>query len=251
MCCSANMTADGGTRTVPHDRRTRAGTPTADGTGTDPEDEPTSPSALRSDCNWYYGQESGPLADEAYLDPSPAIEQLRDALTLPNGETNLRFSYQDAHVAAWLNDTSTARKQQAAEAILDLPDVIASFRLDGDGDDYLLHGTRQPSSGPERAWFRQHGETLVDTMAAPDGPDVVALLRNDTTFGVMGDHGGHQEEVQRIPMVFSWPGLAATTRTEPMRLADVLPTILTAMDIEFDPDDMDGEAFELPFSQAP
>ena len=43
---------------------------------------PTSPSALRSDCNWYYGQESGPLADEAYLDPSPAIRQLRDALTL-------------------------------------------------------------------------------------------------------------------------------------------------------------------------
>ena len=34
---------------------------------------PTSPSALRSDCNWYYGAEDGPLADEAYLDPSPAI----------------------------------------------------------------------------------------------------------------------------------------------------------------------------------
>ncbi|HYJ69179.1 MAG TPA: alkaline phosphatase family protein, partial [Nocardioidaceae bacterium] len=131
---------------------------------------PTSPSALRSDCNWYYGQD----ADEAYLDPSPAIRQLRDALTPPGGETNLRFSYQDAHIAAWLNDTSTARKQEAAEAILDLPDVIASYRLSDNGDDYLLHGTNLPSTGPERSWFQQHGETLVDTMAAPYGPDVVA-----------------------------------------------------------------------------
>ena len=46
-------------------------------------------------------------------------------------------------------------------------------------------------------------------------------------------------------MVFSWPGLEATKRVEPMRLVDVLPTILTAMDIEFDPADMDGEAIEL------
>jgi arylsulfatase A-like enzyme len=212
---------------------------------------PTSPAALRSDCNWYYGAESGPLADEAYLDPSPAIQQLRDALTMPNGESNLRFSYQDAHIAAWLDDTSAARKQQAAEAILDLPDVIASFRLSDDGDDYVLQGTNRPSSGPERSWFREHGETFVDTMAAPYGPDVVALLRDDTTFGVMGDHGGHQEEVQRIPMVFSWPGLEATSRTEPMRLADVLPTILTTMGIEFDPDDMDGEAYDLSLSQSP
>jgi len=207
---------------------------------------PTSPSALRSDCNWYYGQESGPLADEAYLDPSPAIRQLRDALTPPNGETNLRFSYQDGHIAAWLNDTSTARKQEAAEAILDLPDVIASYRLSDDSDDYELHGTRMPSSGPERSWFRDHAQTLVDTMAAPYGPDVVALLRGDTTYGVMGDHGGHQEEIQRIPMIFSWPGLKAAEPNQPMRLVDVLPTILTTMNIDFDPADLDGEAIRLP-----
>ena len=205
---------------------------------------PTSPAALRSDCNWYYGQESGPLADEAYLDPSPAIQQLKDALTPPNGETNLRFSYQDGHIAAWLNDTSEARKQEAAEAILDLPEVIASFTLADDGDDYVLHGTNR-ASGPERSWFRRHGETFVDTMAAPYGPDVVALLRNNTTYGVMGDHGGHQQQVQEIPMVFSWPGLKTKARTERMRLVDALPTILTAMGIEFDPADMDGEAFEL------
>ncbi len=210
---------------------------------------PTSPSALRSDCNWYYGAEDGPLADEAYLDPSPAIRRLRDALTPPNGETNLRFSYQDGHIAAWLKDTSTAKKQEAAEAILELPDVIASYRLSDGADDYIRHGTRMPSSGPERSWFLQHGDTLVDTMAAPYGPDVVALLRNNTTYGVMGDHGGAQREVQRIPMIFSWPGLEAAAPSDEMRLVDILPTILTTMGIAFDPSTMDGEAVQLPLSQ--
>lgn len=45
--------------------------------------------ALRSDCNWYFGRD----ADEAYLDPSPAIAGFRNALTPPGGLTNLRFSY--------------------------------------------------------------------------------------------------------------------------------------------------------------
>jgi arylsulfatase A-like enzyme len=67
----------------------------------------------------------------------------------------------------------------------------------------------------------------------------------------MGDHGGHQRQVQQIPMVFSWPGLQATAPADPMRLVDILPTILTAMDIEFDPAAMDGEAISLPIGQLP
>ncbi len=127
--------------------------------------------------------------------------------------------------------------------------MIASYRLSQCGDDYILQGTRMPSSGPERSWFQQHGETLVDTMAAPYGPDVVALLRNNTTYGVIGDHGGAQEEVQRIPMVFSWPGLKAAAPSGEMRLVDLLPTILTTMGIDFDPATMDGNAVQLPVSQ--
>lgn len=205
---------------------------------------PTSSFALRSDCNWYFGEERGALADEAYLDPSPAIQQLKDALTPPEGETNLRFSYQDAHIAAWLSDASPAKKQEAAEAILDLPSVIASYTLDGDADDYLRFGTNR-MGGAERRWFDRHGDVLVNTMAARYGPDVVALLKDDTTYGVMGDHGGHQRLVQRIPMVFSWPGLEPAARPEAIRLVDVLPTILRAMDLKFDEADMDGKASTL------
>ena len=198
-------------------------------------------SGLRSDCNWYYGQD----ADETYLDPSPSIAAFRDALTSAGGATNLRFSYQDGHVAAWLEDNSGARKREAAEAILDLPGVIAGFRLNRAENDYRLHGTNRMRLG-ERLWFLRHGEELVDTMAAPYGPDVVALLETDVTYGTKGDHGGHNRLVQNIPMIFSGPRVGSRDSYRAMRLVDVLPTVLETMGIDYDEDDLDGEAVRLP-----
>ena len=82
---------------------------------------------------------------------------------------------------------------------------------------------------------------------APGGPDVVGLLRDKTTYGVYGDHGGHQKLVQNIPIVFSWPGLDDGEKSSrAMRSVDILPTILQLMGISFDPDSMDGEAVRLP-----
>jgi hypothetical protein len=207
-------------------------------------DPATGSTGLRSDCNWYYGRD----ADEIYLDPSPAIAQFRDALTPAGGVTNLRFSYQDAHVAAWLNDNSLANKREAAAAALNLPGVIASYHLNAAQDDYTLFGTNR-MSGAEQSWFRRHGEELVDTMAAPHGPDVVALLETDVTYGVIGDHGGHQRLVQNIPMIFYGAGVGSRDSNKAMRLVDVLPTVLEKMGIDFDEDELDGEAVRLPQSR--
>jgi hypothetical protein len=139
------------------------GFPPPDGIGCDPD---TGSTGLRSDCNWYYGRD----ADEVYLDPSPAIAAFRDALTPPGGVTNLRFSYQDGHVGAWLNDNSPARKREAAAAALDLPDVIASFHLNRAQDNYRLFGTNPMSRRSARGsgatgrssstrWRRRTGRT--------------------------------------------------------------------------------------------
>jgi hypothetical protein len=204
-------------------------------------DPATGSTGLRSDCNWYYGRD----ADEVYLDPSPAIARFRDALTPAGGDTNLRFSYQDGHIAAWLNDTSAARKREAAEALLDLPGVIASFRLNRAQDDYRLHDTNRMRLR-ELLWFWRHGEELVDTMAAPYGPDVTALLKTDVTYGTKGDHGGHNRLIQNIPMIFSGPGVGSRDSYRAIRLVDVLPTVLEKMRIGYDEDDLDGEAVRLP-----
>lgn len=191
---------------------------------------------IRSDCNWYFGSDS----DEVYRDPSPAVAQLRDALA-----GNLDFSYQDSHVAAWLHDNSLAKKREAAAAVLDMPGVIASYHTNAAQDDYRLFGTN-PMLGAERSWFVRHGEELVDTMAAPSGPDVVGLVATDVTYGVIGDHGGHGRLIQKIPMVFYGPGIGSKDPKEEMRLVDVMPTILKTMGIDYDPADLDGEAVKLP-----
>jgi hypothetical protein len=191
---------------------------------------------IRSDCNWYLGSD----ADEVYLDPSPAVAQLRDALA-----GNLEFSYQDSHVGAWLKDNSLAKKREAAAAVLDMPGVIASYHTNAAQEDYRLFGTNR-TRGAERSWFVRHGEELVDTMAEPSGPDVVGLLATDNTYGVMGDHGGHGKLIQSIPMVFYGPGVGAKDPNAEMRLVDVMPTILETMGVDYDPADLDGEAVKLP-----
>ena len=64
---------------------------------TNPPCGPSTPpsTGIRSDCNWYYGDEDNARQDEVYLDPSPAVAALRDRLA-----GNLAFSYQDTQIAA-------------------------------------------------------------------------------------------------------------------------------------------------------
>src|SRR5690348_5560931 len=112
--------------------------------------------------------------------------------------------------------------------MLELPGVIASYWREG--SHYRLRGSAAMSPS-EHAWWAAHGQEIVDSMAAPDGPDVVGLLHDRTSYGVYGDHGGAQESVQRVPMVFWSPGMRATATNETFRTPDVMPTILAAMGI--------------------
>ncbi len=101
-----------------------------------------------------------------------------------------------------------AKKREAAAAVLDMPGVIASYHTNAAQTDYRLFGTNR-TRGAERSWFVRHGEELVDTMAEPSGPDVVGLLATDVTYGVIGDHGGHNRLIQNIPMIFAGAGVGS------------------------------------------
>ena len=125
-----------------------------------------------------------------------------------------------------------------------MPGVIASYHLNTAQNDYLRFGTN-PMGFSERRWFERHGGELVDTMAAPNGPDVVGLLKTNVTYGVVGDHGGHNRLIQNIPMVFYGPGVGSKDSNEEMRLVDVMPTILKTMGIDYDEDSVDGDAVRL------
>jgi hypothetical protein len=207
---------------------------------TPPPGIPPQGTGIRTDCNWYLGTDS----DEHYDNPSPQVAALEQALGGPGPAGNLAFSYQDGHIAVWLKDNSTAKKREAADAVLNMGGVIASFRNNTAQDNYILDGTNK-MSGTDKKWFREHAEELVDTMAAPNGPDVVGLVATDVTYGVMGDHGGHNKLTQNIPGVFFGPGVSSKDSKVELRHVDILPTILTTMGIPYDPDDFDGQAVKL------
>jgi predicted AlkP superfamily pyrophosphatase or phosphodiesterase len=179
--------------------------------------------AGRSDFNWYYGTEAPPES-ETYLSPSPSIQPMIDT-------GNIDFMYQDGHIAAWLKNRSPEDLEQGAQVMRTLPDVTATYYRDGESH-YELDWAGGKATAAERRWWAQH-QNLVQTMAAPYGPDVVGLLRDRTSYGVAGDHGGHQREIQRIPIIFAGPGVEqGATPGQEARLVDLLPTTLDLMGVD-------------------
>lgn len=175
------------------------------------------------DSNWYWAPDGvidgGVLDTATYNSPSP------DLLPL-NATDNLQMSYQSTSIQAWLHVNTLAEKRASAAVMQTLPGVIASYyRV---GDRYILANTNAMSFA-ERKWWKANGQRIIDTMAADNGPDVVGLLHDNTSYGAYGDHGGFNEEVQRVPMVFWQDGLRSNNSSVGFRTTDVLPTILKAM----------------------
>src|SRR4051794_30212053 len=189
--------------------------------------------AAHSDFNWYYGA----TQNGTFLDPSPSLAPL-----LATG--NVRFSYQDSAIRTWLTDTSDDAKRTAANAMATLPDVIATYRLDG-RHYRLVKPNVGAMSFRELVYWLAHGQEIVDTMAAPYAADVVGLLRDNTSYGVAGDHGGAQRPVQEIPIVFAGGDVGPRDSAYPLRSVDILPTILRKLGIPARPD-LDGHAVTLP-----
>ena len=189
--------------------------------------------AGRSNNNWYYGA----TQNGTFLAPSPSLAPL-----IATG--NVRFTYQDSAIRTWLTDTSAAAKQSAGKVMATLPDVIATYRLDGRRY-RLVKANLKAMSARELVYWILHGQEIVDTMAAPYAADVVGLLRDDTSYGVAGDHGGAQRPVQEIPIVFAGADVGSRDSPYPLRSVDILPTILREMRIAAKPG-LDGRAADLP-----
>jgi arylsulfatase A-like enzyme len=181
-----------------------------------------------------------PYDEPNWCDGPPALAPLMAA-------GNVKFSYQSTSIHTYLTDQSWSQRVRAAKVMGTLPGVIATYVKSRDGDSYVRFKaqTRTPMTATEKAWWQAHGQELVDTMAFEGSADVVGLLADHTNYSVWGDHGGHQEQVQRIPMVWYNPGIARGTRKAEIRLADVMPTILRTLGIE-QTSPTDGKAYKIP-----
>ncbi len=187
--------------------------------------------------NWYYGNAANDAVD--YFDPQEALAPL-----IATGKIGL--SYTDSMLSEWLNDQSPEAVAEVAGVMEDLPGVTGVYRRDG--DHYTLVSPIRwdlMATKAERQWYAKYAQELVDTEAAPYGPDLIATLPDDTTYSVAGDHGGIQRAAQQIPIVFAGAGLSSKDVKAPVRSVDIMPTILKAMGITpISP--MDGVGYPLP-----
>ncbi|RYB89278.1 hypothetical protein EUA06_17575 [Nocardioides glacieisoli] len=186
--------------------------------------------------NWYYGD---PLNDVFYDKPQPSLQPL-----VATG--NLGLSYSDSSLNVWLTDQSPAKVAEAAAIMEDMPDVTAVWRRDGDHFTRITPVRHDRMGTAERAWFDAKAQELVDTQAADHGPDLIATLPDDTTYSVLGDHGGIQRTSQQIPIVFAGSYLSHRDLDAEVTSIDIMPTILEAMGIA-PTFTMDGTAYPLPY----
>lgn len=191
---------------------------------------------LKGNTNWYYGKDS----DETYLSPAPEIQRLVDE------SGNIDVTMQDSAIRVWLVDDSRKARREAADVVATLGGVRAAFWRRGDRYVLRWEAPRAQWGDAEWAWYQAHGQEIVNTQAADYGPDVVGLLADNTSYGVKGDHGGAQESVQRIPIVFFGAGVkAGTTPLGAIRSVDIMPTILRDLDIP-KTHWVDGRAYRIP-----
>jgi len=192
--------------------------------------------------NWYYGS---PANDVPYLRPQEALLPLIEGTDDGTGATNVGLSYSDSSLNVWLKDQSPAAVAEAAAIMEDLPDVTAVWQRNGDHFDPVTPVRWDRMHGAEKHWFATKAQELVDTQAADYGPDLIATLPDNTTYSVLGDHGGIQRSSQQVPIVFAGADTSHKDLRGEVRSVDIMPTILRTMGIA-PTHPMDGVAYELP-----
>ena len=179
---------------------------------------------------WWPSYSTAPTPPPKPINTNPGPQALAPLMATGNVD----FSYQSVAIETWLKDYSWSKKVAAAKVMATLPGVIATYVKSEDSDRYVLQCTRTSAKMniSEFVWWMQHGQELVNTMAFEGSADVVGLLKDRVSYGVYGDHGGAQQQVQRIPMVvLRSPASCTHERRSGFRLADIMPTVLKTMGI--------------------
>ena len=166
----------------------------------------------------YYGVDAaGPgqlqlvLRRRRRRDLPDAVSRRSSALIDETG--NVEMSMQDSAIRTWLSRPVVTAKKQAADVMATLGGVLATYYRTG--SHYKLRWRHRASRVDDSRVGVVAASTArrSSTPRPPTyGPDVIGLLRDNTSYGVKGDHGGAQESVQRIPIVFYGPGVQAGSK---------------------------------------
>jgi hypothetical protein len=136
----------------------------------------------------------------------------------------VRTSYQDTSVKVWLADVSVSNETAIVAGMADIPGMVEIHALresDGGWRYERVFSRLEKQTVAFRRWADRHHAALLDTMACEGAPHLVGLLADGFGFGRIGDHGGAQEQVQRIPLIIRVPGERGSVRKERLRLVDI------------------------------
>jgi arylsulfatase A-like enzyme len=191
--------------------------------------------------NWLYGETVN----------SGKFDKPIDVLQPMIASGNLQFSYQSSMMEAWLKNNSTDKKKEMAKIMSTVPGVVTTYWRDGDHFVLEVPPGKGAATYSERGmvWWKQHAQELADTMACDNGPDVIALVAEETLYGgAIGDHGGPNENDQHIPMIIWSKNIRTEVPDYGLRHVDILPTVIKAMQIpQTKPGD--GKAYPLEFKK--
>jgi hypothetical protein len=166
--------------------------------------------------------------DSVAVEPSYWIEHLKQL-------GKLQATYQDTSVKVWLSDRSAANETAIVAGLADISGMaeVYALRQAGTGWRYERVFSRVDRLTPAfRRWAAQRHQELADTMATGAAPHLLGLLADGFGFGRIGDHGGAQERVQRIPLLIRVPGERGSRRSTPMRLVDIAAEVSRTMDLQ-------------------
>ncbi len=142
----------------------------------------------------------------------------------------VKVNYQDTSIRLWLNpskpegDKAAVTDDQLVRMLSETSGLTEIYRLAEANGRYsytrvFQNLTEQPKT--YQAWAKAHHQELVNSMAAPGAPDLLGLMANGFGFDLPGDHGGAQEKVQRIPVMFKGPGVKAGSSAQQIKLVDL------------------------------
>jgi hypothetical protein len=165
---------------------------------------------------------------EAKVEPPYWIDHL-------NQIGKLRTSYQDTSVKIWLADRSPTNRNAVVSGMADMSGLVEIYALGSSNGlwRYERVFSRLDRQTPAfRAWAARHHAELLDSMACEAAPHLVGLLADGFGFGRIGDHGGAQARVQRIPLMIRVPGEGGSVRKGPLRLVDIDAQVTRLMRLE-------------------
>ena len=134
----------------------------------------------------------------------------------------VKYSFQDSAIRTWLD--AKAPKKEILEALKKVPGAIEIYQLNHIENEwkYLRVYSQLIKQTPRaRDWSKKHNAEIISAIPNERAPTLITLLDDGYGFDLVGDHGGAQENVQRVPYILSIPGLDAKNIRESVHLYDL------------------------------